>query len=258
VLLRSELVNFSENILSVSQEIPDQVTGYRFLLGPDSGDKVYQAQLDSEKWITDYIRGAVATFSDIPPYPFTWIGDIYYVVDTNTWWQLGVNGITFLIEWQQLPNGPSLTDKFFYKWGDDKNKYETCFSSLSDKFGVVSCGNLGADKDKITPRLFWVAMTGGYGTPYQLRGLAFDGIFSLRYTGSNGLFTLLWKDWVDWIMNTRKSVKIEKQMNFIELKNMDFTKRYRMNGNNYLVSEISVTLTKSLIKPALLKCFTCP
>jgi hypothetical protein len=258
VLLRSELVNFSENILSVSQEIPDRVTGYRFLLGPDSGDKVYQAQLDSEKGITDYIRGAVDTFSEIPPYPFTWIGDIYYIVDTNSWWQLGVNGITFLIEWQQLPNGPSLTDKFFYKWGDDKNKYETCFSSLSDKFGVVSCGNLGTDKDKITPRLFWVGMTGGYGTPYQLRGLAFDGNFSLRYTGSNGLFNLLWKDWVDWIMNTRKSVKIEKQMNFIELKNMDFTKRYRMNGINYLVSEISVTLTKSLIKPALLKCFTCP
>jgi len=258
VLLKSELVEFSENILSISQEIPDEITGYRFMIGPDAGDKVYQAQLDAEKGITDYIRGAVGTFSEIPPYPFTWLGDIYYVVDTNTWWQLGVNGITFLIEWMQMPNGPVLTDKFFYKYGDEKNKFETSFSSLYDRFGVVSCGNLGTDKDKITPRLFWVGMTGGWGTPVELRGIADGSNFSLRYTGSNGIFNLFWKDWVDWIMKTRKTVKIEKQMDFNELKDIDFTKRYRMNGINYLISEISVTLNKSSIKSAQLKCFACP
>ena len=227
-------------------------------MGPDSGDKVYQAQLDSEKGITDYIKGAVQSFSDIPPYPFTWLGDIYYIADTNTWWQLGVNGISFLIEWQQLPNGPTLTDKFFYKWGDDKNKYETIFSSLSDKYIGVSCGNLGTDKDKITPRLFWVGIVGGWGTPVRLKGLANNSNFSLRYPGPNGLFNLYWKDWVNWIMDDRKSVKIEKQMDFIELKNLDFTKRYRINGINYLVSEIAVTLNKSSIKSAQLKCFTAP
>ena len=258
VFLHSELVEFSGNILSISQEIPDEITGYRFMVGPDAGDKVYQAQLDAEKEITDFIRGAVGTFSEIPPYPFTLLGDIYYVVDTNTWWQLGVNGITFLIEWQQLPNGPALTDKFFYKYGDEKNKFETCFSSLYDRFGVVSCGNPGTDKDKITPRLFWVGMTGGWAAPSELRGFADDTNLSLRYAGSQGIFNLFWKDWVEWIIKTRKTIKIEKQMDFIELKTMDFTKRYRMNGINYLVSEIAVTLTKSSIKPALLKCFTSP
>ena len=256
VLLRSEVVEFSRNVLSITQEIPEQITGFRFLLGPDSGDKVYQGQLEQEKGITDFIKGSVQSFSDIPPYPFTWLGDIYYIVDTNSWWQLGVNGISFLIEWQQLPNGPSLTDKFFYKWGDDKNKYETIFSSLSDKGGVVSCGNLGADNQKDTPRLFWVGMFGWFGTPLMLRGLAYDSNFSLRYTGPNGLFNLYWKDWVNWIMNDRKSVKIEKQMDFIELKDLDFTKRYRINGINYLISEISVTLNKSSIKSTQLKCFS--
>jgi hypothetical protein len=258
VLLRSEVIEFSGNVLSISQEIPEQITGFRFLLGPDSGDKVYQAQLDSEKGITDYIKGAVQSFTDIPPYPFTWIGDIYYIVDVNQWWVLGVNPITFLVEWQQLPSGPSLTDKFFFKWGDDKNKYETIFSCLSDSFGIVRCGNLGADNQKVTPRLFWVGMTGGYGIPVELRGLAYDGNFALRYTSANGLFNLYWKDWVNWQMNDRKSVKIEKQIDFIELKNLDFTKRYRINGINYLISEIAVTLNKSSIKSAQLKCFTSP
>ena len=257
VLLRSDIIEFSDNLLSVSQEIPDEITGYRFMISPDSGDKVYQAQLETEKWITDYIRGAVGTFSEIPPYPFTMIGDIYYVVDTSTWWQFSVNPITFLTEWIQMPHGPALTDKFFYKYGDEKNKFETSFSSLYDMFGIVSCGNLGTDKDKITPRLFWVGMAGGMGTPATLHGLTTDSDFSLRFTGTKGIFVLFWKDWVDWIMNIRKAVKIEKQMDFIELKNIDFTKRYRMGGINYLISEISVTLNKSSIKPAQLKCFSC-
>jgi hypothetical protein len=129
---------------------------------------------------------------------------------------------------------------------------------LYDRFGIVSCGNLGTDKDKITPRLFWVGLAGGWGTPVELRGLADGGNLSLRYTGSQGIFNLFWKDWVDWIMKTRKAVKIEKQMGFIELKDIDFTKRYRMNGINYLISEISVTLNKSSIKSAQLTCFACP
>lgn len=258
VLLHSDVVDFSRNVLSISQDIPDQITGFRFLLGPDSGDKLYQAKLDQEKGITDLIKGSVQSFSDVPPYPHTWLGDIYYILDTNSWWQLGVNPFSFLIEWQLLPNGPSLTDKFFYKWGDEKNKYETIFSSLADKFGVVSCGNLGADNQKITPRLFWVGLYGGWDTPYQLRGLAYDNNFSLRYTGSNGLINLYWKDWVNWQMDTRKSVKIEKQIDFIELKDLDFTKRYCINGINYLISEIAVTLNKSSIKSAQLKCFTAP
>ena len=258
VLLRSDIVEFSKNILSLTQEIPEQITGFRFLLGPDAGDMAYQAQLDAEKGITEMIKGAVQHFSDIPPYPYTWLGDIYYIVDTNTWWQLAVNPYTFLIEWQQLPSGPMLTDKFFYKWGDEKNKFETIFSSLPDKYISVNCGNLGADYQKITPRLFWVGMAGGWGTPVRLRGFANNSNFSLRYPGPNGLFNLYWKDWVNWIMETRKSVKIEKQMDFIELKNLDFTKRYRINGINYLISEISVTLNKASIKSAQLKCFTAP
>jgi len=258
VLLHSDIVEFSNNILSISQEVPEEVTGFRFLLGPDGGDTAYQAQLDAEKGISERIKGAARDFSDIPPYPFTLLGDIYYMLDTNAWWQLGINPCTFLIEWQQLPAGPMLTDKFFYKWGDKKNKFETVFSSLPDHFISVNCGNLGADFQKITPRLFWVGRTGGWGMPERLMGFANNSNFSLRYPGPNGLFNLYWKEWADWIMETRKSVKIEKQMDFIALKSIDFTKRYRINGMNFLISEISVTLNKSTIKPARLKCFTAP
>ena len=256
VLLRSEVADFSKNILSISQEIPEQVLGLRFLMGTDSGDKVYREQLEAEKPITDSIKSAVETFSDIPPYPFTTIGDIYYVVDTNKWWQLGV--LNFLLQWVELPMGPVLTDKFFYKLGDEKNKVETCFSSLMDYYGVVRCGNLGSENQKVTPRLFWVNRSNFPGEPQRLFGCASGYDLSLRYTGGNGLFNSFWNDWANWLMKDRKYVKIEKQMDFIELKSIDFAKRYRINGINYLISEIAVTLNKSSIKSAQLKCFTAP
>jgi hypothetical protein len=258
VLLSSDVTEFSKNILSISQEIAEQVTGYRFLIGPDSGDKVYQAQLDLEKGITAMIKGAVPAFEDIPPYPFTWLGDIYYVVSTHQWWQLAVNPISFLVEWVQLPTGPQLTDKFFYRWGDDGNKFETIFSTLLQKYIGVSCGNLGSDNQKITPRLFWVGINGGFETPVRLRGFSNGSGFSLQYPGANGLFNRFWKDWANWIMDERKSVRIEKQMDFIELKNHDFTRKYRINGIHYLISEVAVTLTRNSIKSAQLKCFTAP
>ena len=148
---------------------------------------------------------------------------------------------------------PTLIDKFFYKWGSDANKFETIFSTLSDQYMVVNCGNLGTDYQKITPRLFWVNLTGN---PARLRGFASGSNFTLRYTGGNGLFNLYWKDWANWIMNDRKCVKIEKQMDFTQLKTLDFTKRYSIDGINYLISEVAVTLNISSIKSTQLKCFT--
>ncbi|MEI6898395.1 MAG: hypothetical protein WCL00_00840 [Bacteroidota bacterium] len=251
VLLHSEVIDFSKNIISISQEIPDPIEGFQFLSGPDSGDKVYQERLEQEKGIIEMVKGAVQSFSDIPAYPFTMLGDIYYVVDSNAWWQLGI--VNWMVQWVQLTAAPTLIDKFFYKWGSDANKFETIFSTLSDQYMVVNCGNLGADYQKITPRLFWVNLTGN---PARLRGFASGSNFTLRYTGGNGLFNLYWKDWANWIMNDRKCVKIEKQMDFTQLKNLDFTKRYSIDGINYLISEVAVTLNISSIKSTQLKCFT--
>lgn len=258
VLLNSPVNDFSTGILSISQDIPEPVSGYHFVVGEDSGDKVYQGQLETEKGITELMKGAVRTFVDIPPYPFTWLGDIYYTVDTGLWWQLSVNPITFLVEWVQLPSGPLLTDQFFYRYSDDPAKVETRFSTLLHKFLGVSCGNPGSGHQKVTPRLFWVGTTGGFGTPVRFRGLSSMASFSLQYPGTNGLFSTFWKEWVSWAMDKRKSVIIEKQIDFAGLKALDFTQKYRVHGTNYLISEVAVTLTRTTIKPARLKCFTAP
>ncbi len=259
VLLHSEVVEFSKDILSISQEIPEQITSFRFISTPDSGDKRYQEILTAEGGITTLIHGAYQSFSDVLYLPFTEIGDIVYIIDTNSWWQFAINGFSFMTEWIQLPNAPTLIDKLYYKWGDEKNKYETIFSTLADPFGIGVCGNLESESSKITSRLFFVAFNHQtWEDPLRLRGMVDNGTFSLKYYGTDGLFNLYWKDWVNWIIDNRKSVKIEKQMDFIDLKNLDFTSRYRINGINYLISQISVTLNKFTIKSAQLTCFTAP
>jgi hypothetical protein len=43
----------------------------------------------------------------------------------------------------------------------------------------------------------------------------------------------------------------------MELKNFDFSRKYMMNGNKYLVKSIQVVLKKDRIMPAILECYTC-
>jgi len=261
VLFNSEVVEFSKNILTVSNQMTDQdqtmdrVLGYQLSKSPDQGDKFYKTRLDLEQPLLDNVRGCVQYKSDIPWPPYAWLGDIYYVTSEDIWYQAGVN-MYYMMAWLPLANGPSLMDKFVYRWGTDNNKIDTIFSTLADPYGEVQCGNLGTDNKKDTPRLFWVAWVGGYTIPLSLSGLNDDSIFSIRYDGSIGMIKNFWKDWLDWKIDKTKYVWIEKQMDPIELLNFDFTKRYCMNGINYLVSEIAVTFNKLSITSAQLKCFT--
>jgi len=88
------------------------------------------------------------------------------------------------------------------------------------------------------------------------KGFTYNTYLSLKYQGSVGVFNKFWKDYLKWILNDRKYVRVEKQLSFTDLQNFDFTKKYRINEMNYLVDEIQVTLTSDQIKLAMLKCYT--
>jgi hypothetical protein len=46
-------------------------------------------------------------------------------------------------------------------------------------------------------------------------------------------------------------------MEFRELKNFDFSKKYMIGGVKYLVKSIQVVLKKDRIMPATLECYVC-
>jgi hypothetical protein len=54
-----------------------------------------------------------------------------------------------------------------------------------------------------------------------------------------------------------KQVKITRQMTMLELNTLDFTRKYKINGNHYLLSELQATITNAGIKPASITAFSC-
>lgn len=76
------------------------------------------------------------------------------------------------------------------------------------------------------------------------------GDLALRWDGDYGLYENLWKEYLHWYIYVRRLVKFEKVMTPADLKNIKFYKKYRINGVNYLIKEINVTITDREIKPA--------
>ena len=80
--------------------------------------------------------------------------------------------------------------------------------------------------------------------------------YSLWYPGGKGIYAKWWMEYLNF-KRTTKLIKIEKLMTFTELQNFDFSRKYRINGINYLIKSIQVVLKKHSIQPALLECYPC-
>jgi len=254
IVNKAGVVEFSDQIASITQEIADPVTSYLLLMSPDSSDKVYSDELDLEKPTIDWIKGSYEYLSDVPDFPFTWLGDIVYIISEDKWYQRIV--VNFWAQWVILPNGPNLFDRFYYPMPQDKNKITTQFSNLMESSGCVKCGNAEADWQNIQPRLFFIDRVNFMYQGVKTLGFTYNSNLSLKYQGSVGLFNKLWKDYLDWIIYHRKYVRIEKQLTVEDILDFDFTKKYRISQMNYLIDEIQFTLTADQIKPAQIKAYS--
>lgn len=74
---------------------------------------------------------------------------------------------------------------------------------------------------------------------------------------SKGLYYNFWEKYLYWYVNIRKEVSSECVFSVYQLRNLDFSKKYRVNGFNYLINDIDVVIRTNKIEPAkvnLLKC----
>lgn len=70
-----------------------------------------------------------------------------------------------------------------------------------------------------------------------------------------GLYPAYWKNYVRWLMRRRK-VQLECRLNFNEIFNLSWERKYRIGGVNYLINEVNVTLEQNGIYPADLELYT--
>jgi len=253
--LRSQdYIEFSKNVISVSNQIPDKVEGIRLSMTADNGDKVYQDLADAESDFIDHVKPSVETFADLPPRPITALFDLRYVVTEDKWYRFGASGAN---SWEEVSPSEFLYINYYYGKPLENSKTEIgiCMVCPDGDFrGRV--GNLGSDYANIVPKLAFASLRSGLGY-YGVSCFPYADNLRIIWYGSNGLFNTFHKGWLDWSYKERKSVLISKQIDHIELKSLDFGSKYMIGGIKYLLSDIQVTFTMDTIKPAAIKAYSC-
>jgi len=248
-------IDFSSNILALSNQISDQILGIKLSMTPDNGDKVYEDLVASESDFFNFLKASVETYADLPGRPITTLNDVRYVIGEEKWYQFGLSGAN---TWEQVNPSEFLYINFMYGQPLENSKTEigVCMVCPQDEVcGRV--GNLGTDYAKIIPKLAFASLRWQNGSRFRVSCHPYSDNYRLIWYGTNGLFNKFHKNWLDWSFNSRKFVQITKQMDYLDLKALDFGSKYRINNVNYLLSEVQVVMNMDSIKPAVIKAFTC-
>ena len=257
VLNCPDYIEFSSNITAFAVEPETPKEGMVFTMETDEGDKVFEEKLESQKTTLEQIRGSVERFENLPLMPIGELGEIRYVIEEDRWYQYNV--VNWMMGWRVIDLSHLLQTRFIYKKNIEANKVEIGLSSLVEKTFSVYCGNLSDDFRKTKPRLFFIRRIQLFGEKFtHTWAMNYSSDTSLFWGGANGLFAKYWKEWVDWEFYGRKKVAFSKQMNHIEIKDFDLTRKVMIGGTRYLVSELQVVLQLDSIKTANLKGYSCP
>jgi len=113
--------------------------------------------------------------------------------------------------------------------------------------------------DKPEPRLmFWHGLQPNFGTPDKPFGSAFNVLplqqtiispYSLEWEGEYGIKENFHKKFLEFKKTTRET-EISMILKASELKNIDFSRKYRFAEANWLLSSIKFTVTNDRISPA--------
>jgi hypothetical protein len=249
-------IDFNKDIILVSLEFEEQSDGFVSCLTLDGDDKTLDDTIATEDISLGQIFAPVETVDDLPVYPSAQFGDIYFVKSKNRFYRFNTSWYDYADSFY------TLFTKVVYK-GKGK-EITTAFSSLYTKYVIgnaheCSCTNKQANWKDITPRVIfafldpdsaWDLVKSDYKTS-TLCLQYFDGVgdaidFPRKFI----------KNFILWRFSA-KTVKIKKQMNFLEIKEFDFSRKYMINGNKFLIKDIQVTFKMDSIQPAQITALTC-
>lgn len=242
--------NFSKGIISRSIENEEAKTGYKFSMTLDADDNSFQELTELEDQIMSRYAGSVKDTSYLPAWPIGEIGTIYYVEDSMSFYQMNTAK-----NWVVTSLMSVLRTRFFFR--DGNQSLETKFSTpwYDSLYQYMTVKNTMAKYMDITPRLLFTEIFSNMGVT-GMSAKNETSNFSLFYPWENGLFNKFWIDFMRLRANA-KLVKIQRQMDFSELRDFDFSRKIMVDGIKMLVKSLQVTIKKDRIMPATLECYTC-
>jgi len=252
IVKSAEFTEFSDRLISVSVEPTDQITGYSLSMNMQTDDELYtlRKELDDER--LSHLKSSVETVSDLNPWPSDQVMDLRFVLEKNMYYILWTDK-------QWMPWYETVDLYLEYRYRSSNQSIETKFSTLlnSSINDPAVVGSKQTDWKEVSGKLFFAHYDETVPAWKKMIALPATLDNSLYFGSETGLFNKHYKAYFDFMMQTRL-VKIVKQMEFSELKDFDFTKKYMINGIKYLVAGIQVTIKKDRISPALLDCYPCP
>ncbi|HNW73967.1 MAG TPA: hypothetical protein PKN44_10105 [Bacteroidales bacterium] len=231
-------IDFSKNIVSLSVEPEDKINGFKLAMELDDDD-AFKTQTENEEELSKHLKGSVETVNDLPSWPIAEDQEIRYVIDSGEYYKM------IWKVWYPIDT-PAVEMKTQYYYRDPKESISSKFSTLimggNDMY--CNCLNTRENFQEITPRLFF-SLYGYYGEHLLARGYNYNPTAgSLFFNGLEGLFIQRWKNFLDFKMRT-KLVKVVRYCDFLELRDLDFSRKYSINGVHYLIKDYQVTIKKN-------------
>ena len=251
IIKSGEYIEFSPQILSISIETEDQINGYYMKMAMDTDDDLYKDRkaLDEER--LKHMKTSVQSLSDLKPWPANDVMDLRYVMDREKYYILWTDK-----QWMEWYATVDLYLEYIYR--TNHQSVETKFSTLlNNKVGDDAVvGNKQTAWKDITGKLFFVKWNESNPAMKRMIAVPSTDNNSLYFGGENGIFNKQYKAYFDFRMKA-KPVKILKQMDLIGLRDLDFSKKYMINGTKYLLSVVQVAITNKGLKPATITAYTC-
>lgn len=232
-------IDFNSKIVSASIEAEDKINGFKLSMELDGDDEVFKSQIDGENALLNYLKGSVQNITDLPPWPASQEQEIRYVISVNKYYKM--TGKTWvLINWPAI----ELMTQCIYK--DPQESISSKFSTLMMGGNDMYCNVLNTREQylEITPRVFF-SVYSYYGGQQIVKGNNYTSeVGTLFYDATLGLFRNRWKDFLDFRLRT-KLVKVVRYCDFLELRDLDFSRKYSINGVHYLIKDYQVTIKKN-------------
>ena len=264
ILFNPDYVDLSDKTLSVSVELEDFISGFLLKMELDDKDSSLARSSQVQDDFMKLFTGCANTLLELPGYPETPVDTIFLVLSEMKFYQF-TNDLVWIQYYHPYIND-NLISQMLNGNINGSQEVTTSFSALMNNFLLagfsfgdpVGYGYLNTDWKEIKTRLCFNLFKPS--VPHGGAMIAYSdvpGDLSLVYCGNNNVYELNFRRFFDWMRGT-KQVKITCIMSFLDLRDIDFSMKYRINGTNYLLKDYQVTLKTNEISPVTFTAYVCP
>ena len=282
IIQSNDIVEFSNNVQEDYTVSKNETDGFELTITPDSNDTYWSENVKSIDSLN--LKDDVVDHTVLPANGNE-INDVRLCVTEQMFYVWNLNEDTNALQWdfysynyfEKYQTGTNKTSKeaaistvlqLPWPWEDNSGNAPTDHHWLipllqqkgivndfaithSNKFSDRLLFYRGMQKDK-QDNLYPMGSFDVYSYPSTKIN---EANIALRWEGPYGLIENFWKNYINFMANT-KIVKFSKYLTPLEFKSLDFSKKYRINEQNYLLKEVRVTITNNEIKLAEIDAYT--